>query len=460
MTDAKVRDVRRVLVANRGEIALRVIRALKELGLESVAVYSETDRDSLHVQLADYAICIGPPSPQKSYLNIPQLISAALVTGSQAIHPGYGFLAENADFARIARQHKLVFLGPSPESIELMGDKIRAKQVMQEAGVPVVPGSDGPVDSLGEVRVVAREIGYPLLLKAVAGGGGRGMRVVEAPEDLQRAYDMARSEAQAAFSDSRLYVERYIARPRHIEVQVMGDRHGHAVHFFERECSIQRRHQKLIEEAPSPVLTPEERAQLGEIALKAVHAIRYETAGTLEFLFDERRREFYFIEMNTRIQVEHPVTEMVTGVDLVKLQILTALGHPLPLKQKEISLSGHAIELRINAEDPTRDFQPRPGRIEALHLPGGPGIRVDTHIFAGYTVPPYYDSLIAKLIAWGNTREETLRRLQRALDEWYLEGFPTTVPLHRKVLEHPDFRAGRMHTHFLEQSGVLHALLD
>ncbi len=431
--------VRRVLVANRGEIALRVIRALKELGLESVAVYSEADRDSLHVQLADYAICIGPPAVQKSYLNVPQLISAALVTGSQAIHPGYGFLAENADFARIARQHKLVFLGPSPESIELMGDKIRAKQIMRDAGVPVVPGSDGPVDSLGEVRVVAREIGYPLLLKAVAGGGGRGMRVVEAPEDLQRAYDMARSEAQAAFSDSRLYVERYIARPRHIEVQVMGDRHGNAVHFFERECSIQRRHQKLIEEAPSPVLTQEERAYLGEVSLRAVQSLGYETAGTLE---------------------EHPITEMITGVDLVKLQILTALGHPLPLRQEEIQIRGHAIELRINAEDPTQDFQPRPGRIEALHLPGGPGIRIDTHIFAGYTVPPYYDSLIAKLIAWGNTRQETLRRLARALDEWYLEGFPTTVPLHRKILEHPDFRAGRIHTHFLEQSGVLDALLD
>jgi len=442
---------RRVLVANRGEIAVRVIRALKELGLEAVAVYSEADRESLHVQLADYAICIGPPPTAQSYLNIPHLISAALISGAQAIHPGYGFLAENADFATIARDHNLVFIGPHPEAIALMGDKIAAKKRMQEVGVPVVPGSTDALDSLAEVQVLAREIGYPVLLKAAAGGGGRGMRRVDTPGELPKAYDMARSEAQAAFGDSRLYVEKYIDRPRHIEIQVLGDRHGNVVHLFERECSIQRRHQKLVEEAPSPALTPDLREAMGEAAVKAARAIGYDSAGTVEFLFDDRTREFYFIEMNTRIQVEHPVTEMITGLDLVKWQIRIARGEALPFRQEDLTFRGHAIEIRINAEDPFRNFAPCPGKIEALHLPGGPGIRVDTHIFAGYTVPPFYDSLIAKLIAWGETREEAIRRMLRALDEWYLIGFPTTAALHRKILEHPGFQSGAIHTHFLEE---------
>ncbi len=442
---------RRVLVANRGEIALRVIRALKELGLEAVAVYSEADRESLHVQLADYAVCIGPPPATQSYLNIPNLISAALISGAQAIHPGYGFLAENADFATIARDHNLIFIGPHPEAIALMGDKIAAKKRVQEVGVPVVPGSLDALDSLDEVRALAREIGYPILLKAAAGGGGRGMRRVDTPAELPRAYDMARSEAQAAFGDSRLYVEKYIDRPRHIEIQVLGDRHGNVVHLFERECSIQRRHQKLVEEAPSPALTPELREAMGEAAVKAAQAIGYDSAGTVEFLFDDTTKAFYFIEMNTRIQVEHPVTEMITGLDLVKWQIRVARGEVLPFRQEDLSFRGHAIEIRINAEDPFQDFAPCPGKIEALHLPGGPGIRVDTHIYAGYTVPAFYDSLIAKVIAWGETREEAIRRMLRALDEWYLIGFPTTASLHRKILEHPGFQSGAIHTHFLDE---------
>lgn len=442
---------RRVLVANRGEIAVRVIRALKELGLEAVAVYSEADRDSLHVQLADYAICIGPPPATQSYLNIPNLISAALVSGAQAIHPGYGFLAENADFATIARDHNLTFIGPHPEAIALMGDKIAAKKRMQEVGVPVVPGSLDALDSLDEVAALAREIGYPILLKAAAGGGGRGMRRVDTPAELPKAYDMARSEAQAAFGDSRLYVEKYIDRPRHIEIQVLGDRHGNVIHLFERECSIQRRHQKLVEEAPSPALTPELREAMGEAAVKAAQAIQYDSAGTVEFLFDDKTREFYFIEMNTRIQVEHPVTEMITGLDLVKWQIRIARGEALPFRQEDLTFRGHAIEIRINAEDPFRDFSPTPGKIEALHLPGGPGIRVDTHIYAGYTVPAFYDSLIAKVIAWGETREEAIRRMIRALDEWYLIGFPTTAAIHRKIMEHPGFQSGAIHTHFLDE---------
>lgn len=442
---------RRVLVANRGEIALRIIRALKELGLETVAVYSEADRESLHVQLADYAICIGPPPAAQSYLNIPQLISAALISGAQAIHPGYGFLAENADFASIARDHNLTFIGPHPDAIALMGDKIAAKKRMEEAGVPVVPGSLDALEDLESVQRVARDIGYPILLKAAAGGGGRGMRRVDTPTQLPKAYDMARSEAQAAFGDSRLYVEKYIERPRHIEIQILGDSHGNVVHLFERECSIQRRHQKLLEEAPSPILTPEERDAMGEAAIRAAQAIRYDSAGTVEFLFDSKTRNFYFIEMNTRIQVEHPVTEMITGLDLVKWQIQVALGEILPFKQEDLSFQGHAIEIRINAEDPFEGFTPKPGKIEALHLPGGPGIRVDTHIYAGYTVPAFYDSLIAKVIAWGQDREEAIRRMLRALDEWYLIGFPTTAAIHRKILEHPGFQQGVIHTHFLEE---------
>ncbi len=439
----------KILIANRGEIALRVIRACRELGVRTVAVYSEADRDSLHVRFSDEDICIGPPAARDSYLNIPRIVAAAEITGADAIHPGYGFLAENAEFAEICERSGLVFIGPTAAQIRRMGDEAEARVTMIDAGVPVVPGSDGPVDDEEEAVEAARRIGFPVMIKAAAGGGGKGMRVGEEEEAFRRAFVMARNEAQAAFDDPTVYVEKYITRPRHVEIQVLGDHEGHVVHLGERDCSVQRRHQKLIEESPSPALDSDLRQTMGEAAVRAASAIGYRNAGTVEFLLDDDG-SFYFMEMNTRIQVEHPVTEAVTAIDLVKEQIRIAAGEPLSF-QEPPSLRGHAIECRINAEDPANDFRPSPGTITAFHAPGGPGVRIDTAVYAGYQVPPYYDSLIAKLIVRANDREEALSRAYHALDEFIVEGIHTTIPFLREVLEHPDFVAGRVDTQFVER---------
>jgi acetyl-CoA carboxylase biotin carboxylase subunit len=441
---------KKVLIANRGEIAVRIVYALREMGLESVAVYSDADENALHVQLADYSVKIGPPPPRESYLHYHRVIAAAEVSGAEAIHPGYGFLAENAEFARLVRDHGLVFIGPPPEAIEDMGDKAKAKESMKRAGVPVVPGSDGPLADLDQAREVAEKAGYPVLLKAVAGGGGRGMRIVREPGELEKQFQSAGAEAESAFGDGRLYLEKLILRPRHIEVQVLADSHGNIVYLGERECSIQRRHQKLIEESPSPVVSPETRKLLGESAVRGASAIGYVSAGTVEFIMDQEGN-FYFIEMNTRVQVEHPVTEMVTGVDIIKEQIRIAAGEKLSMRQEDVVLRGHAIEARINAEDPVRDFAPSPGTIKALHKPGGPGIRVDSHIYQGYKVPPYYDSLLAKLIAHGSDRNEAIARMLRALEEFVIEGVPTTIPFHHVVISSEEFRRGDFDTGFLER---------
>jgi acetyl-CoA carboxylase biotin carboxylase subunit len=441
---------KRVLVANRGEIAVRVIRALKELGIESVAVYSEADKDSLHVEMADYAICIGPAPSKESYLNFSRILSAAEIAGVDAIHPGYGFLSENPDFAELVEASGFVFIGPSSSSIRLMGDKIEAKRSMKKVGVPILPGTESPVSSLDEAIKVVKEIGLPVIIKAAAGGGGKGMRVVRDMDALERAFNMAQKEAEAAFGDPRVYIEKYIERPRHVEVQVIGDRYGNMVHLGERECSIQRRHQKLLEESPSPAVTPEMRKKIGEYAVKGALSIGYYSAGTLEFLLDQDGN-FYFMEMNTRIQVEHPVTEWVTGIDIVKLQILIAMGEKLNLKQEEINFTGHAIEVRVNAEDPERGFTPSPGKIELLHLPGGPGVRVDTHIYQGYTIPPYYDSLIMKIIVHDRDRLSAISRMKRALEETVVGGIKTTIPFFLKLLENEDFVQGKVDTHFLER---------
>ena len=438
---------KKILIANRGEIALRVIRACRELGIGTVAVYSEADRDSLHVRFSDEDICIGPPASRDSYLNIPRIVAAAEITGAEAIHPGYGFLAENAEFAEICDRSGIVFIGPTADQIRRMGDKAEARRTMIEAGVPVVPGSKGAVDDVETARAEAERIGYPVIIKAAAGGGGKGMRVAESPDVIENTFTMARNEASAAFNDARVYIERFIQRPRHVEIQVMGDSHGNLVHLGERDCSIQRRHQKLIEESPSPAITPETRQAMGDAAILAGRAIDYSNAGTVEFLLTDSG-EFFFMEMNTRIQVEHPVTEMVTGVDLVKEQIRSAAGERIGGPPK---LSGHAIECRINAEDPAHDFRPSPGKITAFHAPGGPGIRIDTHVYAGYSVPPYYDSLLGKLIAYGGTREEALGRAYQALEEFIIEGVHTTIPFLRDVLRHPEFVAGNVDTHFLER---------
>jgi len=442
--------IRKLLIANRGEIALRIIRACREMGIATVAVYSQADEESLHVRFADEAVCIGPPPSSESYLNIPRLISAVEVTNADAIHPGYGFLAENPEFADICESNGIVFVGPSAETIQKMGDKALARRTMQEAGVPIAPGSDGEVESAERAREVAQEIGFPVILKAVAGGGGRGMRIVADPDHIETAYDMASAEALSGFKNPRLYIEKYLENPRHIEIQVLGDKQGNVIYVGERDCSIQRRHQKLIEESPSPALTPELRKKMGETAVKAAKAAGYYSAGTVEFLLDSEGN-FYFMEMNTRIQVEHPVTEMISGMDLIKKQILVAMDEPLKWKQKEVKLTGHAIECRINAENPDRQFLPTPGKITSFHVPGGPGVRVDTHVYAGYTVPPYYDSLIAKLITHGRDRDEALIRMKRALDEFIVEGIPTTIPFHKVVLEHETFRTGNYHTGSLEQ---------
>ena len=439
----------KILIANRGEVALRVIRACRELGIRTVAVYSEADRDSLHVRFSDEDICIGPPPARDSYLNIPRIVAAAEITGAEAIHPGYGFLAENAEFAEICERSGLVFVGPTADQIRRMGNKAEARRTMQDAGVPVVPGSDGPVADEEEAVEEASRLGYPVMIKASSGGGGKGMRLGEDEDGLRRSFIMARNEAKAAFDDPTVYLEKYIARPRHVEIQVMGDEHGNIVHYGERDCSVQRRHQKLVEESPSPALDSELRRKMGEAGVRAARSIDYRNAGTVEFLLDASGH-FYFMEMNTRIQVEHPVTEGVTAVDLVKEQIRVAAGEELTLREPP-ALRGHAIECRINAEDPEHGFRPSPGRITAFHAPGGPGVRVDTHVYAGYLVPPYYDSLIAKLIVRAHDREEALSRAYHALDEFIVEGIHTTIPYLRRVLSHPDFAAGDVDTHFIER---------
>ncbi len=440
----------KVLVANRGEIALRVIRACKELGLETVAVYSEADRECLHVRFADDDVCIGRPPSRESYLNIPRIIAAAEITGADAIHPGYGFLAENAEFAEIVGASNITFIGPTPQQIRQMGDKASARKIAQKLKVPTVPGSPGPVESLEDALKTAEKIGFPVIIKAAAGGGGKGMRVATDPEMFAQAYNLARQEALAAFGSDQVYLEKYLARPRHIEIQIMGDTHGKVMHLCERDCSVQRRHQKLIEEAPSPAVDQTLREDIGEAAVKLAEEIGYVGAGTIEFLLDEDG-SFYFMEMNTRIQVEHPVTEMCTNFDLVKEQIRVAAGEPLSFVMNGHRLRGHAIECRVNAEDPARNFQPSPGLITAYHPPGGPGVRVDTHIYAGYTVPPYYDSLLAKVIVHGNHRQEALARMRQALDSFIIEGVTTTIPFLGRVLHHPDFLAGKVDTKFLER---------
>jgi acetyl-CoA carboxylase biotin carboxylase subunit len=439
--------ISKVLIANRGEIALRIILACKEMGLKTVAVHSEADRDALHVRYADDDVCIGPPASRQSYLSTSAIIAAAEITGADAIHPGYGFLAENAAFAEIARECGLTFIGPTPEAIRLMGDKAVARDTAKKAGVPILPGSDGPVRTYEDAIGVAATIGYPVILKAAAGGGGRGMRICADETMLQGAFDTARSEAERAFGSADVYIEKYLEHPRHIEIQVFGDNFGRVVALGERDCSIQRRHQKLIEESPSPAITPEIRAAMSEAAIKLCHAVNYVNAGTIEFLFQDGG--FYFMEMNTRIQVEHPVTEEVTGIDLVKEQIRVADGEPLSIPQGEFRLRGHAMEFRINAEDPVT-FAPNPGKIREFHLPGGPGVRVDTAAYRDYVIPPHYDSLIAKLIVRGKDRTEVLARARRALEQFIIEGVKTSIPLHRAILDNPAFIAGNFSTRFME----------
>lgn len=440
---------RKVLIANRGEIALRIIRACKELGIKTVAVYSKADETSLHVRFADEAVCIGPPPSKESYLKIPHIIAAAEVTNADAIHPGYGFLAENETFAEICRDHGITFIGPTPEQIAAMGNKSVAKETMRAAGVPVIPGSEGVVSSYKEAAALAREIGYPIMLKAVAGGGGKGMRYVESEAELEQAFITARNEADAAFGNPDVYLEKFLEEPRHIEFQVFGDQHGNVIHLNERECSIQRRHQKLIEEAPSPIMTPELRSKMGEAAKRGAAAVGYVGAGTIEFLVD-KYRNFYFMEMNTRIQVEHPVTEMITGIDMVQEQIRIAAGEKLRWTQDAIGFCGHAIECRINAECPDT-MLPSPGRITAFHIPGGSGIRVDTAAYHDYHVTPHYDPLIAKLISYAPDRLQAIRRMERALEMTVVEGIKTNIQLHERILKDEDFRAGRIHTRFLDR---------
>lgn len=438
---------KKILIANRGEIALRIIRTCREMGIQTVAVYSTADKDSLHVRFADEAVCLGKPQSSASYLNIPQIMAAAEITNADAIHPGYGFLAENAGFSEICAQYNIKFIGPTPEMIHAMGDKITAKETMIKAGVPVIPGSDGLLQSQEEAKILAKEMGYPIILKATAGGGGKGMRVVWEEGELERAYDTAKAEAGASFKNDGIYMEKFVEEPRHIEIQIAGDQFGTVCHLSERDCSIQRRHQKLVEESPSPFMTPELRQQMGEAAIKAAAAINYESVGTIEFLVD-KHRNFYFMEMNTRIQVEHGVTEEVISFDLVKEQIKIAAGIPISGKNYEPHM--HAIECRINAEDPYNDFRPSPGTITVLHTPGGHGVRVDSHIYAGYTIPPFYDSMIAKIIAIAQTREEAINTMERALSEYVIEGVKTTIPFHQQLMRNEDFRAGNFTTKFIE----------
>lgn len=445
---------KKILIANRGEIALRVIRAARELGIETVAIYSEPDANSLHVELADEAYCIGPASSQKSYLHIPSIISTALLANVDAIHPGYGFLAENSNFAEMCQSHGIKFIGPSSDNIIQMGDKANAKKLMKQAGVPVTPGINGLIASPDEAIKVAKEIGFPVILKATAGGGGRGMRIAMNEEELLSNIDSASLEANNAFGNPGIYLEKYITRIRHIEVQIIGDEHGNIIHLGERDCTVQRRHQKLIEEALSIHVDDHIRGELGETAVKAAKSIGYKNAGTVEFIFDRNTNQFYFMEMNTRIQVEHPVTEMITGIDLVKLQIMIAAGEKLNLDQSDVKFNGHAIEFRINAEDPERNFAPSPGRVDGYIAPGGTGIRVDSHCYTGYEIPPYYDSMIGKLIVWGKDRNEAIERGRRALDEFAITGVQTTIPFHLKVLEHPKFLSGDFSTDFVAKELV------
>lgn len=440
----------KILIANRGEIAIRIIRAARELKLRTVAVYSEADTNALHTRIADEAVCIGPPPSRDSYLNITRIISAAEVTGAKAIHPGYGFLAENAEFAEICESCGITFIGPKPQHIRIMGDKIRAKQTIQQSGVRGIPGSDGAVATFKEALLVVDEIGFPVILKAASGGGGKGMRIARNPEEMESGFRIAQAEAKAAFGDNRIYIEKFIGRPRHIEVQILGDGHGNVVALGERECSIQRRHQKLIEESPSSAVTCTIRKKLLGNAVKATKSIGYESVGTIEFLMDEKQN-FYFMEMNTRIQVEHPVTEMVTGIDILKEQIKIAAGEKMKIKQRDVTLRGHAIECRINAENPERNFVPTPGKITFFHMPQGLGIRFDTHIFAGYTIPSFYDSLIGKLIAHGGSRNEAIARMRHALEELVIEGIPTTALFHARIMDDPRFIAGDISTHFIEE---------
>ena len=438
---------KKILIANRGEIAVRIIRACRELGVRTVAVFSEPDRESLHAMIADEAICIGPAKSADSYLNIKAILAACELTGAEAVHPGFGFLSENAGFARMCARCGVTFIGPSPEAMTLMGDKATAKQTMKKAGVPVVPGSDGLIESVEEAKALAEEIGYPVMVKASAGGGGRGIRRVDRPEDLEDAIVNAKQEAKSFFGDDGVYLEKFIVDPRHVEIQLLADKYGNTVYLGERDCSLQRRNQKMVEECPSPIMTPELRARMGEAAVRAAKACGYENAGTVEFLLSGG--QFYFMEMNTRIQVEHPVTEFVTGVDLVKMQIRIAAGEELPFKQEDIRLTGHAIECRINAENPAQGFRPSPGRITALHMPGGPGIRIDTAVYSGYEITPYYDSMIAKLIAYAPTREEALKKMNWALAEFLVEGVDTNIDFQLKLLRDPDVEDGNYDIGFL-----------
>ncbi|HZY10452.1 MAG TPA: acetyl-CoA carboxylase biotin carboxylase subunit [Bacteroidota bacterium] len=439
---------KKILIANRGEIALRIIRVCRELGVKTVAVYSEADRYSLHVKFADEAVCIGPAPSRESYLHIPRIISAAEITNADAIHPGYGFLAENAQFSEICESSGLKFIGPSPQAISAMGDKALAKDTMKKAGVPVIPGSDGVVKEVKQGLEIATAIGFPVMVKATAGGGGKGMRIVLDPADFEKAFQMASTEAGSAFGNSDVYIEKFIEEPRHIEIQVFGDQSGNVIHLNERDCTIQRRHQKLIEESPSPIVDSELREKMGAAAVKGAKGVNYEGAGTIEFLVD-KNKDFYFMEMNTRIQVEHPVTEQVTGIDLIKLQLEVAAGERL--RKKAFKPRGHAIECRINAEDPDHDFRPSPGEITSFHLPGGYGVRVDTHCYSGYRIPPFYDSLMAKLIVFASTRDEAIRKMASSLEEFTVEGVHTTIPFHRRVVRNDVFKSGLYDTGFIER---------
>lgn len=439
---------KKILIANRGEIALRVIRACREMGIQSVAVHSTADANSMAVRLADESVCIGPPSAKDSYLNIPAILTAAAVTGAEAIHPGYGFLSENEMFARMVEEHGFTFIGPKPEHIEKMGDKVRAKQTVMELGLPVVPGSDGAVTSVEEGLAFCRKAGFPVIIKAASGGGGKGMKVVRKEEDFKEQYSTARSEAKANFGDDTVYIEKYLEKPRHIEIQIFGDKHGNGIHLGERDCSIQRRHQKVVEEAPSPVLTAKERDYIGTLAADVIRKMGYVGAGTIEFLYEDGK--FYFMEMNTRIQVEHPVTEQITGIDLIAEQIKVAAGLPLSLNKEKIQLRGHAIEIRINAEDPDT-FAPSPGKITQFHAAGGFGVRFDSAIYGGYSIPPYYDSMIGKLIVFGKNREECIARMRRAISETVVEGVKTSLPLHHWIFQQEEFISGKYNIHWLEK---------
>ena len=440
--------IEKVLIANRGEIALRVLRACREMGIHTVAVHSTADASAMHVRLADESVCIGPPSVRDSYLNIPAILTAASITGADAIHPGLGFLSENADFASMVEEHGLTFIGPTPEHIRMMGDKVIAKRAATDLGIPTVPGSDGAIGDIEAAVARAEEVGYPVLVKASGGGGGRGMKVARSSEELRQQIPLAQAEAKAFFNNDEVYFEKYLNTPRHIEVQVLGDGQGNAIHLGERDCSLQRSHQKILEEAPSPILSPEARKQIGDVAIKAMQKLKYRGAGTLEFLYQDN--QFAFIEMNTRIQVEHPVSELISGIDLVQEQIRIAAGGLLEIDQAQVRLSGHAIECRINAENPVT-FMPSPGKVTAYHAPGGYGVRVDSHLYQGYTVPSYYDSLVAKLIVHGRNRDECVRRLRRALQEYVIAGIETNIPLHLRLLEEPDFITGNYDIHWLER---------